>query len=112
MEITLTQIGPYLSGGFLAALTWILGRRQQRATTRKTNAEAAEKELDGVSIVISMWKEAAQEFQRQVKLLTGEVNGLRKENMRLSNRLESLERHWQDCADCPMRIESLNKFPK
>ncbi len=58
-------------------LSYILGKRQVKATVRKTEAEAKLNEVEAVETAVAIWRQLAQDLKTESNALKSEITELR-----------------------------------
>lgn len=81
----MTEYLPYIGGAVASAMAWLLGKRKAKADAQKT-------ELDSVEKAISIWRQLAQDFKKEVDELRVEIGELREENEKLSKEVNRLSK--------------------
>lgn len=79
-----------LGGGFV---TWLFGRRKQKAETKSSELENVEKGLEIYRIMLEDMKAEISSLKQEVHTLENKVSDLLQENRSLKTRISELESH-------------------
>ena len=85
MEQITSILAPLLSAIAIALVGYVLGRRKQAS-------EAALNEIQATEKAIAIWRQLAQDFQKEILELKDVVDELKQENARFKHEINSLKK--------------------